>query len=521
MDESHGLWALFSGAERQHTHISWVWLVGDWAYKAKRPVQLPFLDFSTLDARRHFCVEELRLNRRTAPGLYLDLWAVCGPASAPVLQPWAPDAAWPADGWEVLLRMRRFDQSALWQQRAQAATLTPGDADALAAHVASFHQGLPPLAQAPARDTSHWARESLDGVARHPARPAWLTLHRVQALRERVEGALLALASWRAQRVAQGWLREGHGDLHLGNLVDWQGRVVAFDALEFEPDLRAIDVMNDAAFAFMDLQAHGLPALAWRFLDGYLAQTGDYAGLRGLRAFATYRALVRAKVALLSDAPPEHFERYWTLAERLAAPLPTPQLVLTMGLSGSGKSSAAALAVEHLAMRGAQNGGPCTGAVRLRSDVERKRLLGLAPTDRPGNAVPVDTLYSPDTTRRTYQRLQALTTELLGFGQSVVVDAASLRQAERAALRQLAEQAGARFTLLECVAPAEAMQARLAQRQAANTDPSDATAAVLAQQVQWAEPVPADWAPVHRRVVNDGSLDDLRQQVATAMAIEA
>jgi predicted kinase len=428
-----------------------------------------------------------------------------------------PGTPWPADGREVLLRMHRFAQSALWQHRAQAGTLALADADALAQHVAAFHLGLPPLTQAPARGTLHWVRESLDGVASHPARPAWLALQRVQALRPQLQAALQALAGWHAQRVAQGWLREAHGDLHLANLVDWQGSVVAFDALEFEPDLRCIDVMNDAAFAFMDLQAHGLPALAWRFLDGYLAHTGDYAGLRGLRAWASYRALVRAKVALLSDATAATLARYWTLAERLAAPPPTPRLVLTMGLSGSGKSTAAALAVECLATTGAQHGGPCTGAVRLRSDVERKRLLGLAPTHRPGPSVPATTLYSADTTQRTYQQLQDLSAELLGLGQSVVVDAASLRQAERDTLRHLAQQSGAHFTLLECVAPVDQMQARLAQRLATNTDPSDATPAVLAQQTTWAEPVPAHWAPVHRRIHNTGTLDNLRQQVAAAL----
>jgi uncharacterized protein len=190
-----------------------------------------------------------------------------------------------------------------------------------------------------------------------------------------------------------------------------------------------------------------------------------------------------------------------------------------MGLSGSGKSTAATLAVEHLANMGAQNGGPCTGPVRLRADVERKRLLGLAPTERPSPVLPVTTLYSAASTQRTYQRLQALAAECLGFGQSVVVDAASLRQAERAALRALAEQAGAHFTLLECVAPPDAMQVRLHARQAANTDPSDATAAVLAQQTTWAEPVPAHWAPVHRRVHNAGSLDELRRQVAVALKL--
>ena len=179
--------------------------------------------------------------------------------------------------------------------------------------------------------------------------------------------------------------------------------------------------------------------------------------------------------------------------------------------------TAAALAVQCLATTGAQHGGPCTGAVRLRSDVERKRLLGLAPTHRPGPSVPATALYSADTTQRTYQRLQDLAAELLGFGQSVVVDAASLRQAEREALRQLAAQAGAQFMLLECVAPVDQMQARLAQRQAANTDPSDATPAVLAQQTTWAEPVPAHWAPVHRRIHNTGTLDDLRLQVAAAL----
>lgn len=477
------------GAVRIDTHISTVWLAGDYAYKIKKPVKLPFLDFSTLELRRCFLHEELRLNRRTAPDLYLDLLPVTGSAAAPVLGGAGQPIEW-------VLRMRRFPAGALLSELAAAGQLQAGHIDALAAHVADFHRSLPPLpaSAAPLKDVLAWTRESLDEAATSPLRPVEVDASRVQLLRERLLTLLEAQAGWREHRLQAGFLRECHGDLHLANLVLWRGGVMAFDAIEFEPALRCIDLMNDVAFAFMDLLACGQPELAWRFVNGYVERTGDFDGLLGLRAFAAYRALVRAKVALLSGQP-QGFLRYWPLAEALAAEPSPPRLLLVMGLSGAGKSTLAAIVAQQL------------GAIRLRSDVERKRLFGLAPTDRNG---PVQALYSAEATHRTYERLGELAQGLLAAGHSVVVDAALLRQGERAALRELARRLGAPFLLLECVAAPECMEQRLQARAAADTDASDAGIEVMRRQRESAEPVPQAWAAEHRVLVNNAGLQDLR-----------
>ncbi|MDD2729767.1 AAA family ATPase [Malikia sp.] len=485
------------GAVRIDTHISTVWLAGDYAYKLKKPVSLPFLDFSTLERRRFFLEEELRLNRRTAPELYLDLLPVTGGAAAPVLGGVGEPIEW-------VLRMRRFPAGASLSELAASGQLQASHIDALAAHVADFHQSLPalPAESAPAKEVVEWTRESLDEAESNPLRPPAIDLARVLALRERLLARLEAQAAWRAARLRDGFLREGHGDLHLGNLVLWRGGVIAFDAIEFEPALRCIDLMNDVAFAFMDLLACGRVELAWRFVNGYVERSGDFDGLVGLRAFAAYRALVRAKVALLSGQP-EGFLRYWPLAEALAADPAPPHLLLVMGLSGAGKSTLAALLAEQ------------SGAIRLRSDVERKRLFGLAATDRPA---PGRALYGAEATRLTYARLSALAEGLLVAGHSVVVDAALLRQAERAALRALARRLGTPFLLVECVASQQRMEQRLVARAAAGTDASDAGIEVQHRQREWAEPVPADWVPEHRLVANDGSLADLQAAVVALLA---
>lgn len=478
------------------THISSLVLAGDTVIKLKRPVRLPFLDFSTTARRRHFCEEELRLNRRTAPDLYRDVVPLTGTPEAPRLGGDGPVLDW-------ALRMRRFDPAGEFAARARAGVLDAADIDALAAHVAHFHAALPavPPAQQPRSGPREAAAAALDAIGAHPARPGDVDTAAVAATRTRLAAAFAAQAERLARRAAAGWVREGHGDLHLGNIVRWQGQVMAFDALEFDASLRTIDVVADVAFVFMDLLAHGLPGLAWRFIGGWAEQTGDVDGLALLRPLAAYRALVRAQVALLCGNPAA-FARYWPLAVQLAAPPPTPRLVLVMGLSGAGKSTVAAWLAEAL------------GAVRIRSDVERKRLAGLAPTARvaPGSD-PAAQLYGTEMTQRTYGRLNQLAGDLLAAGVSVVVDAAALRQAEREALRATAGRAHAAFDLVDCQAPAAQMRSRIAERAVAGTDPSDATAAVLERQTAFAEPLPPGWDAITHRLVNDADLAALQSRV--------
>ena len=486
------------------TPISSILLAGESAYKLKKPVHFPFIDCRTLAQRRHFCEEELRLNRRTAAPLYLGLCAVSGTVEAPVL-----DGAGPPLDWAV--HMRRFDAGAELRTLAERGALRAADIDALAAHLAAFHRALPALPEAawPRKPIADWARETLDELEALPARGVPPEPAALARLREGLGAQFAALAPLMHARARSGHLREGHGDLHLGNLLRWGERVMAFDALEFEPALRCIDTVCDAAFAFMDLLAHGLDGWAWRFINAWAEATDEWAGLPLLRPCAAYRALVRAKVAALGgDAAA--FARYFTLAQRLAARPESPQLLVMTGVSGSGKSRVAAGLAERL------------GALRLRSDVERKRLFGLEPTARatPGSELAA-TLYASDATTRTYARLHALAETLLRAGHTVVLDAAFLRQSERAAARALAQSCGAGFAVVACSAPEAVLRERLAAREREGADPSDATAAVLERQLRVAEPMPADWAAWTVEVDNSGdraALDAALSQAATRLA---
>ena len=250
-----------------------------------------------------------------------------------------------------------------------------------------------------------------------------------------------------------------------------------FDAIEFNPALRHGDTMSDAAFVFMDLWRHGLRALAWRFASAYAERGGDHEGLALLPFFAVYRALVRAQVAALRHDTAALARDLRTARELTQLRRPRPLLLLTVGLSGSGKSTVALELLQAL------------GAVRVRSDVERKRLAGLAATARP-SAQQTAQLYGAAMTQRTYARLNALAATLLQAGLNVIVDAAALRRHERDALRALAAECDADFRLIECVAPEAVLRARIARRQAEDHDASDADQEVLSLQLRICE-IPA------------------------------
>ena len=470
--------------ERIDTHISTVLLAGQHAYKIKKPLDLGFLDFSTLEKRRQACEDEVRLNRRTAPGLYLDVVRITGSMEAPCIET-DPAQGPAADVLEYAVRMRRFDRNLTLDRLALRGELNVAIVDELAATVARLHEQAPRAGPDLGRPTQieRWAQENFLAMRGHVNSAD--DRARLDALEVWTKTEARSQAALMGERVAAGRVRECHGDLHLGNIVLVDGAPVIFDALEFNLELRCIDVVNDVAFAFMDLHDHGLRRQAWRFLNGYLEHTGDYEGLPLLRFYAVYRALVRAKVALIRQRQPqlshhvrlrEHtsFEHYLALAERLRKSGHAIVIAMT-GLSGSGKSTVARCLAETL------------GGVRVRSDVERKRLFGLAP-----NAASPGDIYTAEATVRTYARLAECARAIVSAGLPVVLDAAALRREERRAFRAVADRLGVASALVLCDAPLDILRARVASRAARGGDASEADLSVLERQIAWREELDPD-----------------------------
>lgn len=451
------------------THISWVLLSGSLAYKLKKPVRLPFLDYTSLDARRRYCELELRLNRRFSPSLYLEVVPVCGTPDAPRLD----GVGEPID---YAVCMRRFAPGALLSEQITAGHLQPAQVEQLARALAAFHRDAPVAERSAAVGSpSQIFKAALDVVDQLQSPDTAESLRTIQDWFAEQARALVPV--WLARRAA-GAVRECHGDLHLANAVQVGDEVLAFDCIEFNSALRWIDVMSDLAFLTMDLQAHGRPDLAFGALDVYLQHSGDHAGLRVLRFYEVYRALVRAVVARLRP-PDASAPDYLGCALRLTRGSPGgPRLMITHGLSGSGKSTLARQLLER------------AGAIRLRSDVERKRLYGLDALQRSADH-DLD-LYTPEATRLTFDRLAACARDALRAGYPVIVDAAFLRRGERQTFRALADETGVPFSILHCHASEALLQQRVATRGAAGTDASEADASVLRQQGDWNEPLDAE-----------------------------
>jgi aminoglycoside phosphotransferase family enzyme/predicted kinase len=467
------------------THISWVLLTGEYAYKIKKPVNLGFLDFSSLELRRHYCEEELRLNRRLAPELYLDLAAIRGTPGAPRIGGDGPVL-------EYAVRMREFPQASLASRALAGGTFGAAEVDALATRVAQFHAGAPRAQESFGTPDAVLSAAIQNFEQMLPLARAAPDDRALRALRHWTEREFEARSGIFAARREQGFVRECHGDLHLGNIVLLEGRPVPFDCIEFNDRLRWIDVMSEAAFLAMDLEDRGRRDLAWRFLNRYLEATGDYAGLAVLPFYLVYRALVRAKVHLMRSRQsglrrPERarltraFEDYLRLAGRLAAP-ERPALILAHGLSGCGKTTLTQPLVEAF------------GAIRVRSDLERKRAHGVAPLASSGSGVGSG-LYTAVINAATYRRLGELAQEALRAGFPAVVDAAFLKRAERDAFRAIAERLDVPFTILDFHAPLEVLRARITGRLARADDASEADLAVLEHQLRAREPLtPAEMA---------------------------
>ena len=467
------------------THISWVLLTGSFAYKVKKPVNLGFVDFDTLDKRHQACLEEVRLNRRLAPALYLEVVAIQGPPErARVLGSGAAAAAAPIE-WAV--RMAEFDQSALLPAVLERGQLDAEAFEALADRLALFHRqaAVAPL-DTPWGNAGAVAEPALANLAALEA--CGVAAELVAPLRSWSERTAAELAAQFERRRADGRIRECHGDLHLGNMAWLEGRITVFDGIEFSAALRWIDVISDLAFLAMDLERRQRPDLAVQVLNRWLECSGDYPGMATWRWYLTYRALVRAKVAALrlaqADLSPEErgsqqeaLSAYLELAHRSStAPGAAGTLVITRGVSGSGKT--------HLARRLCRR----LGWIHLRSDLERKRAFGL-PLDAPTNRA-VPGLYDPAASRRLYEgRLPDCAVALLEAGLSLIVDATFLAPEHRRTLRQLAKARGGLFVILEFAVDPAWARSGIDRRRRRGGDPSDADSSVLEDQLRRWQPL--------------------------------
>jgi len=459
--------------EHLETHISHVFLAGDYAYKLKKAVDFGFLDFTTLEKRRHACLEEVRLNQRLAPEWYLGVVPVCrGPEGHRIRLDGCSRTEQEA---EPIVRMKRLPQDGLLDRLATAGRLEINLMDDIARQLAVFHAqaergveiercGSVESIRAPAIQNFNQTRPYIGRVI-EPER------HRL--LHDTTEAFLANHAKRFVSRQQAHCIVDGHGDLHLRNMCLAGDRVVIFDCIEFNPVLRAGDVMSDIAFLTMDLDHRALPAHGNRFLNEYLEQSGDYSGLPLLDFYQAYRACVRAKVSCFEAEQDAAIAReaaaYFALAERYFTPR-TGGLLITCGLSGSGKSTLARDAAREL------NG------IVVRSDAVRKHLAGLPLTQRGG-----DSLYTPAMTADTYAALRRHGRVIVESGRWTILDAVHGHRSERAAAAALAQELGVPFGILYCEAPPEELRQRLARRTAEGPNISDANVTVLEKQIGFFE----------------------------------
>ena len=461
------------------THLSWVLLVDEYAYKLKKAIRFAFADFSTLALRERNCRDELVLNRRFAPQLYLEVVAIRGSADRPTLagdtDPFDSD---PIDSdpiendpIEYAVKLRRFASEDELSALLVANSVTALDLRKFGEQLAAIHDSLPGCGDVDAVQAHRTAIENVAEMIRFapPLRA------RLEPWSDWLQQEWRSIESLAAERQQAGRIRECHGDLHVRNVVKLDGGLIAFDCIEFNRALRCIDVASDVAFLAMDLQAHDRSDLAYAFLSGWFEGGGDHAAVAMLRFFKVHRALVRAKVAVLERNATAR-DRYLDLAQRLIAPS-RPRLIITCGFSGSGKTWLSERLVSELP------------ALRIRSDVERKRLAGLRP-QQSSRSLEWD-IYSREFNRQVYEHLARAAEKALRAGESVIVDAAFLKRGERLAFRELAARCDATFSIVHCVAPEEHLRDRLRQRQAAATDASEADESVMLQQQRFWEPFDA------------------------------
>jgi aminoglycoside phosphotransferase family enzyme/predicted kinase len=484
------------------THISYVLLTGDYAYKVKKPVNFGFLDFTALAQRHYFCQEELRLNRRLSPDLYL--------AVLPITQDVSGQYRFAAEGEpgelaDYAVQMRQFPQDALFSRLFQDGKLTPEMMGTLGRQIAEFHQNAATNAEIQSYgsvaairqvDANNFAlSESFIGRSQ--------TQTQYDATHTFTTDFFAEHPDWFAQRQRLGKIREAHGDLHLNNICLYQGKIDVFDCIEFNKEFRNIDVINDIAFTVMDLEFRGRPDLANILLNTYLEHTGDYQGAALLPLYLTMRAYIRGNVnSLALDDPAiadaekaeflqrgtDYYRFAWEYTQRSRG-----QVILMSGLSGSGKSTTA------------RSLAPLLQAIHIRSDAVRKHLAGLSLYQR-GDAEKGEGsgIYTPEMTQKTYDRLQFLGLFLVQQGFTVILDAKYDRHFFRQAVMAAAQGADIPVRIVQCTAPESVLRTRLQQR---TGDIADATADLLEAQLKTAEPLTEDELAIATTIQTDSPLE--------------
>lgn len=490
------------------THISYLLLAGDLVYKVKKPVNLGFLDFSTPAKRRHFCEEEVRLNRRLCPTVYLGV--------VPVV---ARDGGFAVEGdgkpvdWAV--KMTRLYGDRMMDRLVTRGQATPEMLMRVAQVLARFHAEAdagPEVAKWGTGETIK-ANTQENFSQAEPFVEMVVTRDRFDFIQQYTRRFLASGAAFLARRVETGRIREGHGDMHLANIC-YTDQPYIYDCIEFNERFRCGDVAGEVAFLAMDLEYRGRPDLAHVFVDAYVEASQDSDMYELLDFYKCYRAFVRAKVRCFRLDEPETSDEvkqsnldearhYFDLAYRYAGGRERPGLVVMHGLSGSGKSRLADALSEQLDL------------VLIRSDVVRKHLGGMAPAERRRETYGAG-IYDDETTERTYRTMADDATRLLSSGHSVLLDATFLARKHRDLARSVAVAADARFVLVECVAPEEKTRRRLAGRAGDRTAVSDAGWGIYLQQKRRLEP--PDEVDVSQRVTFDTSLDEEAHMVGVVAA---
>jgi aminoglycoside phosphotransferase family enzyme/predicted kinase len=483
--------------EVRQTHISVVFLAGRYVYKVKKPLTLDFLDYGTLERRRHCCEEEVRVNRRLAPAVYLDVVPITrDPTGVRV------EGGGPGEVVEWAVKMARLPAEATLRERLRRGEVGTALVEALARRIAEFHAGAgagPTVAASARFDVvAGNARENLAGSAQLVGQA--LNRRVYERLADRTEQALATLRPTIERRAARGVPRDGHGDLRLDHVYLFPEReppadLVIVDAIEFNERFRHADPVADMAFLAMDLAFHGRRDLAHRFADAYEGASGDAGGRVLLPFYTSYRAAVRGRVEAMKGLEPEvsgperdealaSARGLWLLAlGALEEADRRPGLVLVGGLPGTGKSTLA----RGLAER--------AGLAWIRSDRVRKELAGLG-GGQPATASFTAGIYTPEWTERTYAECLRRAEALLLDGRRVVVDASFRGESHRRLMLDLASRCGVPGLLLLCDADPSIVRARLESRR---DDPSDAGwSTYLEAAAHWEEPGPATQALVRR-----------------------